>query len=104
MSAEPKLQPEAEPLETDSLASLEERIRRTVELVTSLKAERDAALEDLATAKAELRELSATRKAASEAAHLRQEIEGLRAERKQVRTRIEKLMAQMDQVSGQSSL
>ncbi len=77
--------------ETDSLGSLEERIHRTVELVTSLKAERDAALQ----------ELSAAKKAGAEAASLRQEIEGLRNERKQVRVRIEKLMAQMDQVSGQ---
>ena len=80
-----------ESAESDSLGNLEERIRRTVELLASLKAERDAARAELAEA----------RKATSATAGLREEIETLRAERKQVRTRIEKLMAQMDQVSGQ---
>ena len=69
--------------ELDSLANLEERIRRAVELVATLKAERDAALSDLA-----------------EAQRLRDEIDGLRAERKQVRVRIEKLLGQMEQLSG----
>jgi seryl-tRNA synthetase len=81
---------EPEPLDSDSLGSLEDRIRRTVELVTSLRAERDAAFDELAAAK----------KAAAEALTLREEITELRAERKQVRVRIEKLLAQMDQVSG----
>jgi seryl-tRNA synthetase len=93
--------PEPESPETDSLGSLEERIHRTVELVTSLKAERDSALRELAAAKAAIEDLAAAKKAAAEASNLRQEIETLRAERKQVRVRIEKLMAQMDQVSGQ---
>ena len=92
--------PESESLEADSLDNLEERIRRTVELVTSIKAERDAAVSELAETKASLHDLAAAKKAAAEATSLRQEIEVLRAERKQVRTRIEKLMAQMDQVSG----
>jgi FtsZ-binding cell division protein ZapB len=83
--------PEPEPLESDSLGSLEDRIHRTVELVTALRAERDAALAELA----------AVKKSASEAADLRQEIDSLRADRKQVRVRIEKLLGQMDQVSGQ---
>ena len=75
----------------DSLGNLEERIHQTVALIANLKAERDAARTELAEA----------RKASSETTSLRQEIEALRAERKQVRVRIEKLMAQMDQVSGQ---
>jgi len=37
----------------------------------------------------------------SSLASLRQEVEALRAERKQVRARIEKLLAQIDPVSGQ---
>ena len=37
--------------ELDSLANLEERIRRAVELVATLKAERDAALSDLEEAR-----------------------------------------------------
>jgi seryl-tRNA synthetase len=93
-------QPESEPLETDSLASLEDRIHRTVELVTSLKAERDAALAELAAARAAVQDLAAAKKAAAEVQSLREEMAGLRAERKQVRVRIEKLLAQMDQVGG----
>jgi uncharacterized coiled-coil DUF342 family protein len=65
--------------EEDALVSLEERIRRTVELVSSLRAERDAAV--------------------GEAQKARAELEALRGERKHVRTRIEKLLGQMDQLS-----
>lgn len=77
-------------LEEDSLASLEERIRRTVELVTSLRAERDQALA----------ELDRARSALSESQKVREELDALRSERKQVRTRIEKLLGQMDLLSG----
>ena len=87
--------------EVDSLANLEERIRRAVELVATLKAERDSALSDLEEARAAMAELAPLKKAAADAERLRQEIEGLRAERKQVRVRIEKLLGQMDQLSGQ---
>ena len=71
----------------DSLASLEERITRAVELVRTLRAEKAAIEEQLDTALAE-------RDAA------RQELEDLRSERKQVRTRIEKLLGQMDLLSA----
>ena len=87
--------------ELDSLASLEERILRAVELVSALRAERDAALSELLEARAALTEMAAVKKAAAEADKLHDEIEGLRAERKQVRVRIEKLLGQMDQLSGQ---
>ena len=93
--------PQSEPLDDDSLAGLEERILRTVELVTSLRAERDRALADLATARAAIAELEILKQTAAETPRLREEITGLRSERKQVRLRIEKLLAQMDQVSGQ---
>ena len=66
--------------EQDALETLEERIRRTVELVSSLRAERDAAIADAQKA--------------------REELEALRGERKNVRARIEKLLGQMDQLSG----
>ncbi len=87
--------------ELDSLANLEERIRRAVELVATLKDERDAALSDLEEARVAMTELASFKKTAAEAERLREEINGLRAERKQVRVRIEKLLGQMDQLSGQ---
>lgn len=73
--------------ETDSLGSLEERIQRTVQLLTRLRQERDAAVEEAAQARAQ-------------AARLAEEVKTLQAERKQVRTRIEKLLGQIDQLSG----
>lgn len=83
--------------EVDALGSLEERIRRAVELVATLKAERDGALT----------ELGELRKTSGEVPQLRAEVESLRAElaalqveRKQVRTRIEKLLGQMEQLGG----
>ena len=87
--------------EVDSLANLEERIRRAVELVATLKDERDAALSDLAEARVAIAELVSLKKAAADAERLRQEVDGLKVERKQVRVRIEKLLGQMDQLSGQ---
>ena len=66
----------------DALASLEERIHRTVELVSTLRTERDAAVAD--------------------AHKLRQELEDLRSQRKQARVRIEKLLGQMDLIRGSS--
>jgi septal ring factor EnvC (AmiA/AmiB activator) len=71
----------------DSLGSLEERIQQTVQLVAHLRQERDAALAQAAEAKAE-------------AARMAGEIKTLQAERKQVRTRIERLLGQIDQLSG----
>jgi uncharacterized coiled-coil DUF342 family protein len=85
---------QTEPLDADALSSLEERILRTVELVTTLRAERDAAIAELDDAR------KAAGTAMAEAQKLRQEIESLRGERKQVRTRIEKLLGQMDLLSG----
>lgn len=73
--------------EIDSLVSLEERIQQTVQLVARLRQERDAALEQAAGAK-------------EEAARVAGEVRTLQAERKQVRTRIERLLGQIDQLSG----
>ena len=64
----------------DALASLEERIHRTVELVSTLRSERDAAVAD--------------------AKQLRQELDDLRSQRKQARVRIEKLLGQMDLIKS----
>jgi FtsZ-binding cell division protein ZapB len=83
--------PAQAPLADDeALASLEERIRRTVELVATLRAERDAAIAELDAVK------RAAGSALADAQKYRHEIESLRGERKQVRTRIEKLLGQMD--------
>jgi len=67
-------------LASDALSGLEERIHRTVELVSKLRTERDAAVAD--------------------ARQLRQELEDLRGQRKQARIRIEKLLGQMDLIQG----
>jgi cell division protein FtsB len=72
--------------EVDALVELEARILRTVELVATLRSERDAALAELAEA----------RKSSSDSAKTKAEMDTLLAERKQVRARIEKLLGQMD--------
>jgi FtsZ-binding cell division protein ZapB len=66
--------------ENDSLRSLEERIHQAVQLVNRLRQEKEAAQQ--------------------QAAQLATEVEALRAERKHVRSRIEKLLGQVDQLSG----
>jgi peptidoglycan hydrolase CwlO-like protein len=74
-------------LETDSLAGLEERIQKAVALVQRLRQEKEAALKEIADLKAD-------------ADSLNQELDGLRAERKQVRARIEKLLGHIDQLGA----
>lgn len=71
----------------DSLGSLEERIQQAIHLVSRLRAEKEAAEEQAAEAKAE-------------AARLAEEVQALQSERKQVRQRIEKLLGQIDQLSA----
>ena len=73
--------------DTDSLSNLEERIQKAVQLVAQLRQEKDAAVEAAAEAKAEAERLGS-------------ELKTLQAERKQVRTRIEKLLGQIDQIGG----
>jgi FtsZ-binding cell division protein ZapB len=73
--------------EPDSLSSLEERIQRAVQWVAQLRQEKDAAVEAAAEAKAEAERLAT-------------ELKTLQAERKQVRSRIEKLLGQIDQLSA----
>jgi FtsZ-binding cell division protein ZapB len=76
--------------EVDALVKLEERIRRAVDLVATLRAERDAALEQLAGAS----------NSSADAAKRRVGLGGFLTERKQVRLRLEKLLAQLDQLGG----
>ena len=73
--------------EIDSLSSLEERIQQTAQLIVRLRRERESAIEEAAEARAE-------------AARVSGELKSLQAERKQVRTRIEKLLGQIDQLSA----
>ena len=71
---------DADALASDALQNLEERIHRTVELMSTLRQERDEAIAD--------------------AKVLRQELDDLRSQRKQARVRIEKLLGQMDLIRG----
>jgi FtsZ-binding cell division protein ZapB len=73
--------------EADALSSLETRIQRAIEMVTHLRAEKEAALEEAAEAKAEITRLTEDNRL-------------LHVERKQVRSRIEKLLGQIDQLSS----
>jgi uncharacterized coiled-coil DUF342 family protein len=73
--------------EVDSLSSLEERIQRAVQWVAHLRREKEAAVAAAAESKAE-------------AERLAHEVRSLQDERKQVRARIEKLVGQIDQLSG----
>jgi FtsZ-binding cell division protein ZapB len=83
--------------EIDALSSLEERINRAVEAVSYLRKEKGVIAQQLETVMAER---DAARKdaalAQAQAQKVAQELEDLRSERKQVRTRIEKLLGQMD--------
>jgi FtsZ-binding cell division protein ZapB len=80
--------------DTDSLTGLEERIHRTVQVVTQLRQEKEALLMEKQAAQREAAEVR------SQAAKLAEELDALRVERKQVRSRIEKLLAQIDQLSN----
>ena len=87
--------------ELESLASLEERITKAVDVVSRLKKERDDAHQELETALTALDTAKAESVAAVEQGKKAvQELEDLKNERKQVRTRIEKLLGQMDLLSG----
>lgn len=99
----------------DTLASLEERINRAVQVITDLRnensrLERDLTTtnEELTSAKAQLEELQVSYEQARRESgaleqnvkRLSEEVDSLRGERKQVKTRIEKLLSQLDLVSA----
>jgi FtsZ-binding cell division protein ZapB len=73
--------------DADALGGLEARIQQAVELVARLRQERDAALEQASEAKLE-------------SARLVAEVKALDNERRLVRSRIEKLLGQIDQLGG----
>ena len=73
--------------DADALGGLEERIQQTVQLVARLRQERDLAVEQASEANLE-------------AARLAAEVKALDGERRLVRSRIEKLLGQIDQLSS----
>jgi FtsZ-binding cell division protein ZapB len=73
--------------DADALQSLEERILRAVDLVSQLRKEKDAAEKGAEELKVENARLS-------------EELDSLQSERKQVRSRIEKLLGQMDTLAS----
>ncbi len=76
--------------DNDTLASLEERVIRAVQLVNQLRQEKEAAVAEKDAAVKSLAELQ------EQNTQLSEELEAVKSERKQVRTRIEKLLGQMD--------
>jgi FtsZ-binding cell division protein ZapB len=87
--------------QVDSLANLEERIGRAVEMVVALRKENQDLSQRLQTMTTERDEArTETQTAVAHSEKLTQEMEELRSERKQVRTRIEKLLGQMDLLSA----
>lgn len=84
----------------DPFAALEERILRAVELVNQLRAEKQQLLDNIEAAHAERDQARQAAGAALERAQkMVDEMEHLRTERKQVKSRIEKLLGQMDLLS-----
>ncbi|MGC2657932.1 MAG: hypothetical protein WA324_08130 [Bryobacteraceae bacterium] len=99
----------------DTLASLEQRITRAVELITNLRNENHQLKQDLDSARNELGGAKAERdESAAMSAEFQKdndelqkwvkqlsgELNDLKDERKQVKTRIEKLLSQMDLFSA----
>ena len=99
----------------DSLQHLEERITRAVQIITSLRNENSQMQQRLKTIQDELKSSTAARseyearsgqfekdrnELAQRVKHLSDELDDLRGERKQVRTRIEKLLSQLDLLSA----
>lgn len=93
-----------EPIRDDDaefLASLEDRILRAVELVGQLRKENESLENKLESAAEVQKGMEADlAEARRENARLVKELDSMHAERKQVRTRIEKLLGQMDLLSA----
>lgn len=80
--------------EIDTLGHLEERIQKAVALVNRLRQEKDSALKELAATQAAFAESQDAN------TQLASEVEALRTERHQVRSRIEKLLGHIDQLGA----
>jgi hypothetical protein len=87
---EPAAAPETLALSANDFSALEERILRAVNMVKRERQARAAVEERAAKAEAQLREQAPL------AEQLRNEVNALRAERDQVRQRMERLLAQLD--------
>ncbi len=85
-----KNEPTALTVSADDFSALEQRIIRAVEVVKKERQARAAAEERAEHAESELRLM------ASRIETLEREIDGLKNERDQVRTRVEKLLTQLD--------
>jgi FtsZ-binding cell division protein ZapB len=72
---------------SDALASLEERITRAVQVLTTMRSENEQLQRDKHELQQKVQQLS-------------EEVDALRGERKQVKTRIEKLLTQLDLLSA----
>jgi chromosome segregation ATPase len=99
----------------DTLASLEERINRAVQIISQLRADNDHLQDKLKKVNADIVTLQGERDEAqsfseefqrentaleAKVASLTEELETLRGERKQVKHRIEKLLGQLDLLSA----
>jgi len=80
--------------ETDALSHLEDRIQRAVALVHRLRLENEVALKELTATQTALEDSRRTN------AQQAEEIDSLRAERQQVRGRLEKLIGHIDQLGA----
>ena len=79
--------------EPDTLSQIEERILRTVELVNTLRQERDTAIRELAEVRSAAESSDTSNKSLSE------EILMLKSERQLVRGRLERLLGHIDQLA-----
>jgi chromosome segregation ATPase len=85
---------EVQDSEVDTLSHLEDRIQKAVALVNRLRQEKDAALKELAASQAAFEDSQAA------TARLSGDIEALQTERRQVRSRLEKLLSHIDQLGA----
>ncbi len=88
--AQPGAEPAALTVSADDFAALEERVLRAVNLVKQERQARAAAEAQAAQAEAQLREQALL------VEELQKDLGELKAEREQVRRRVEKLLAQFD--------
>jgi SMC interacting uncharacterized protein involved in chromosome segregation len=80
----------------DEFLALEQKVLRAVTMIRQEREARTAVEEELATAKAEIGDLQTKLAAATSAAQ--SEVETLTRERETVRQRVEKMLAQMDEL------